>query len=158
MSCRKWQIKMFRWQEGELNPNDEAALFRHLETCVHCRTSAEKFLELDRLFVRSPDPPLPPFLNQRIISSVIEEMRSNSWKSTFYPFVDSFAFFRPALAVLILVLGLGLGVLTGLNLSHSINLSSTASSYDLLALAGTDDGPSASSLDSIWTDTSGGGR
>jgi anti-sigma factor RsiW len=158
MSCRKWQIIIFRWQEGELNPNEEAALLRHLENCVHCRASAEKFLELDRLFVRSPDPAVPPFLNQRIISSVIEEMSSNSWRSTLYRFIDSLAFFRPALAVLILVLGLGLGVLTGLNLSHSINLSSTASSYDLLALAGTEDGPSASSLDSIWTGTSGGGR
>ncbi len=158
MSCRKWQIKIFKLQEGELNPNDEAALLRHLENCVHCRTSAEKFLELDRLFMKCPEPPVPPFLNQRIISSVTEEMRSNSWKSTFYRLIDSFASFRAALAVLILALGIGLGVLTGLNLSHSINLSSTASSYDLLALAGTEDGPSASSLDSIWTDTSGGGR
>ncbi len=145
-------------QEGELNPNDEAALLRHLETCVRCRTSAEKFLELDRLFMKCPEPPVPPFLNQRIISSVTEEMRSNSWKSTFYRLIDSFASFRAALAVLILALGIGLGVLTGLNLSHSIHLSSTASTYDLLALAGTEDGPSASSLDSIWTDTSGGGR
>ncbi len=61
MSCRKWQIKIFRWQEGDLNPKDEAALLRHLETCVHCRTSAEKFLELDRLFLKSPDPPVPSF-------------------------------------------------------------------------------------------------
>jgi anti-sigma factor RsiW len=158
MSCRKWQIQIFKWQEGELNPNDEAALLSHLETCVHCRTSAEKFLELNRLFLKSPDPVVPPFLNERIISSVIEEMRSNSWKSTLYRFIDSFSSFRPALAGMILVLGLGLGVLTGLNLSHSISLNSTASSYDLLALAGTEDGPSASSLDSIWTDTSGGGR
>jgi anti-sigma factor RsiW len=158
MSCRKWQIKIFRWQEGDLNPKDEAALLRHLETCVHCRTSAEKFLELDRLFLKSPEPAVPPFLNERIISSVIEEMRSNSWKSAFYRFIDSFASFRPAIVGTILVLGIGLGVLTGLNLSHSINLSSTTSSYDLLALAGTEDGPSVSSLDSIWTDTSGGGR
>jgi hypothetical protein len=158
MSCRKWQIKIFRWQEGDLNPKDEAALLRHLETCVHCRTSAEKFLELDRLFLKSPEPAVPPFLNERIISSVIEEMRSNSWKSAFYRFIDSFASFRPAIVGTILVLGIGLGVLTGLNLSHSINPSSTTSSYDLLALAGTEDGPSVSSLDSIWTDTSGGGR
>jgi anti-sigma factor RsiW len=158
MSCRKWQIKIFRWQEGDLNPKDEAALLRHLETCVHCRTSAEKFLELDRLFLKSPEPAVPPFLNERIISSVIEEMRSNSWKSAFYGVISSLAPFRPALAVLILALGLGLGVLTGLNLSHSISLTSAAPSYDLLALAGTEDGPSASSLDSIWTDTSGGGR
>jgi hypothetical protein len=158
MSCRKWQIQILRWQEGELNPNYEAALLRHLETCVHCRSVVDGFSALDHLFLKSPDPAVPPFLNERIMSSVIEDMRSNSWKSTFYRFIDSFASFRPALAGMILVLGIGVGVLTGLNLSHSINPSSTAPSYDLLALTGAEDGPTASSLDSIWTYTRGGGR
>ncbi|HTY24555.1 MAG TPA: zf-HC2 domain-containing protein [Desulfomonilaceae bacterium] len=157
MSCLKWQIQILKWHERELDQKDEAALSRHLETCVDCRSTADNFSELDRLLLKSPEPVVPTFLNERIVSRVIEEMRLSPWKNSFHRFMASFAYFRPALAGMILVLGIGLGVLTGLNLSHSINLGSTASSYDLLSLAGPEDDASASSLDAIWTDTSGGG-
>ncbi len=158
MSCRKWQIQILRSQEGELNFKDEAALLSHLETCVHCGSAAEKFARIDHLFLKSPEPSVPPFLNERIVSRVTEEMRLGPWKSNLHRFMASFAYFRPALAGMMLVLGIGLGILTGLNLSHSIIPGSMSPSYDLLALAGTADETHAPSLDSIWTDTRGGGR
>lgn len=158
MGCRKWEIQILRWQDGELDQESEAALLRHLETCAHCRITADRFSEIDRLLLESPDPLVPSFLNERIVSRVIEEMQESSYRGAFHHFVASFAYFRPAAAGIILVLGIGLGVLIGLNLSHSINTSSAGSSYDVLAQAGIEDGGRGSSLDFIWTDTDGGGR
>lgn len=160
MSCRKWEIQIVRWHGGELDQEFEEALLRHLETCSRCRITADTFAKIDRFLLESPDHPVPPFLNEKIVSRVIDEMRQDSLKGTFQHFAAVFAYFRPALAGIILVVGIGLGVLMGLNLSHSINTSSSSSgsSYDVLAFSGIEGGERDSSLDFIWTDTSGGGR
>jgi hypothetical protein len=160
MSCRKWQIQIVRQQEGCLDPESAAALLRHLETCSHCRITADKFAEIDRFLLESPNHPVPPFLNERIISAVVDEMRQDSWKGAFGHFFAFFAYFRPILAGIILAVGIGLGVSMGLNLFHSINTISSASgsSYDVLAFSGIEGGERNSNLDFIWTDTSGGGR
>jgi anti-sigma factor RsiW len=158
MGCREWEVQILRRQEGELDQESEAALLGHLKTCGHCRNTSDRFSEIDRFLIESPEPSVPSFLHQRIVSLVIEEMRQDAEKSTFHHFIAAFAYFRPALAGIILVVGIGLGVLTGLNLSHSRNTSSTGSSYDVLALAGIEGEGSDSSLEAVWTDANGGGR
>jgi anti-sigma factor RsiW len=158
MPCQKWHIQILRWHEGELDHEAEAALLRHLEICAHCRIATEKFSKLDRFLLEAPAPPVPAFLNERIIAQVTDEMRQDSLKGAFQPFAAFFASFRPALVGIILALGIGLGVLMGLNLSFSINTSPASSSYDVLALAGMEGGVGDSSLDFIWTDANGGAR
>ncbi|MBI5571754.1 MAG: zf-HC2 domain-containing protein [Desulfomonile tiedjei] len=158
MSCRKWQIQIYRLHEGELDRESEAALLQHLGTCASCRADAERFSQIDRVLQRVPEPSMPPFLAERIVTRVIEQIREDSAQSTLRRFFGSFAYFRPAVAGTILILGIGLGVLTGLNLSPSINTRSAGSSYDVLTLAGIEGGGSDSSLDFIWTDADGGGR
>jgi predicted anti-sigma-YlaC factor YlaD len=158
MPCQKWHIQILRWHEGELDHEAEAALLKHLEACARCRTVAENFSQLDGFLLQSPEPPVPPFLSEKIVSRVVEEMRQDSLKGAFQPFAALFAHFRPVLLGIILALGIGLGVLMGLNLSHSINTTPAGSSYDVLALAGMEGGAGDSSLDFIWTDANGGGR
>ncbi len=158
MSCRKREIQILRWHQGELDHEAEADLLNHLEICAHCRTLADKFLEIDRFLLESPAPAVPPFLNERIVSRVIDEMRQDSLKSAFRHFVAFFAYFRPALVAIILVAGIGLGVLTGLNLFHSMNTNSMGSPYDVLVSSGIEEGRTDSSFDFIWADTNGGRR
>jgi predicted anti-sigma-YlaC factor YlaD len=158
MSCHEREIQILRWHEGELDRESEAALLRHLGTCAHCRSTADRFSEIDRLLLASPDPLVPSFLNEKIVASVIEEMRLGLWARGFHHFTACFAYFRPAAVAIILILGIGLGVLTGLSLSHSISPSSACASYDVLAQAGIERGGQGSSLAFIWTDTNGVGR
>lgn len=158
MGCRKWEIQILRREEGRLDKESEAAFFKHLKTCARCRDTTDRFAEIDRFLLEQPDPLIPSFLNERIVSRVTEEMREGSYKGAFYHFIASFAYFRPAAAGIILVLGIGVGVLIGLSLSHSIDTSSAGSSYDVLAQAGIEGGGRGASLDFIWTDTVGGGR
>ena len=158
MSCRKWQIQILRWQEEELDRESEAALLQHLETCASCRDAADTFSQIDRILLGMPQPSAPPLFRESIVSRVIEQMREDSAKSTLSRFFGSLAYFRPAVAGIILVLGIGLGVLTGLNVSYSINTRSTSTACDVLTLAGIEGTGSDSSLDFIWTDPSGGGR
>lgn len=154
MNCLKWEIQILRWHEGELDQEAEARLLRHLESCARCRSSANKFSKIDRFLLESPDVPIPSFLNEKIVSRVIEEMQ----KSSFHRFIASFAYFRPAVAGLILVLGIGVGGWTGLNLSHSMNTISTSHSYDVLALAGIAGEEPDTSLGFLWTESNGGER
>lgn len=158
MSCRKWQIQIIKWHEGWLDHESEAALLSHLSTCVHCRSVADKSSEIGRLVVESPDPSVPPFLKEKIVSRVIEEMRQDSLTRVFHHFTAFFTRFRPALAGIILVLGIGLGVFAGSNLFHFINVGSSGSSYDVVTMAGIEAGASSSSLDFVWTETEGGVR
>jgi len=158
MNCRKWEIQILRQQHDELDPESEAALVKHLETCSHCRSTADKFSELDRLLLESREPTVPPFLRERIVSRVVEQMREDSLKSPLRNFISFFAHRRPILAGFILAAGIGIGVLTGLDLSRSMHLGSSAYSYDVLAFSGIEGGERDSYLYFIWTDTNGGGR
>jgi anti-sigma factor RsiW len=158
MSCRKWEVQILRSHEGQLDEKSEATLVRHLETCAHCRNAYERFSEIDRLLLESREPSPPYFLNERIVSRVIEQMHQDAAKSPWHRFIPSFAYVRPALAGIILLVGVGLGVWTGLNLAHSITINSMGSSYDVLASSGIEGGRSDSSFDFIWADTNGGRR
>jgi anti-sigma factor RsiW len=155
MSCRKWEILILRWHEGELDQETESRLLPHLEICAHCRDLAKKFSEIDSLFLTSQEPSLPHFLNAKIVNTVAEQMRRDSANGVVLRFLRSFASFRPAVAGVVLVLGVGLGVLTGWDLSRSITRNATDVSYDLLSLAGLEGEASGSSLEFIWTDNSG---
>ncbi len=158
MSCRKWEIQILRWHGGELDQEAETSLLGHLETCAHCRKMSAKFSEIDRFLLESPEPSVPYLLNERIASRVEERMRQDAERNAFQRFITSFAYVRPALAGIILLIGVGLGVLTGLNLSHSIITGASGSSYDVLTMAGIENGGSDSSLDALWLDAQGGGR
>lgn len=158
MSCRKWKAEIFRWHEGWLDRESEAALLSHLSRCAQCRNVADKSSEIGRLLAESPVPAVPPFLKERIVSRVVEEMRQDSWTRALQRFMALFAYFRPAVAGIVLMVGIGLGVFAGSNLSHFINASSARSSYDVLVQAGIEGGGSDSSLDFIWTDANRGGR
>ena len=83
MSCRKWEVQILRWHEGALDQRAEASLFQHLGICVRCRTLADKFLDIDSLFLKSQEPSLPPFLKERIVSSVSEAMRQDPMRGIF---------------------------------------------------------------------------
>ncbi|MEJ2716545.1 MAG: hypothetical protein P8182_05315 [Deltaproteobacteria bacterium] len=155
MSCRKWEIQILRWHEGALDQRAEARLLQHLGICVHCRTLAEEFSEIDSLFSKSAEPSLPPLLKERIISTVSETMRQETMKGTFSHFFGFLASMRPAVAVAVLVLGIGLGIATGWDLAQSMNRPVAGSSYDLLSLAGLGGEGSGSSLEFIWTDRNG---
>lgn len=153
MRCQKWEVQILRWHEGTLDEEAETFLFQHLESCARCRTLADKFSDLDSLFSKTGDPSLPPFLKERIMSSVSESMRQDSMKGALSRFFSVFASFRPAIAVAVLVLGIGLGVITGWNLARSITGGGIASSHDLVSLAGIGDSGSGSLLEFILTDS-----
>jgi hypothetical protein len=155
MSCRKWEVQILRWHEGTLDHRAAARLFQHLGICIHCRTLADKFLDIDRLFLKSPEPSLPPFLKERIVSSVSEAMLQVPEKGIFSHFFSSLAPFRPAIAGALLVLGIGLGVLTGWDLARSMAKDVVRPSHDLLSLAGIEGEGSGSSLEFMWTDNNG---
>ena len=158
MSCRKWQVRILRMREEKLGQEDEAALARHLEGCARCRGMAEKFSLVDKALLQSPEPPMPPFLKEKIVSHVIGVMREESLGRRFLPSLGFLNYFRPMVPGVVLVFGIVLGIWTGLNLSRSINSNFTGSSYDLLTQAGIGARERGSSLDFIWTDGNGGGR
>jgi len=155
MSCRKWEIQILRWHEGALDEKAEAPLLQHLGSCVRCRTLAGKFSALDSLFVSCQEPSLPPFLREKIISSVTEVMRQDSVRGVFSHHFRFLASFRPAIAGIVLMLGIGLGVVAGWNLAQSVSRIAAVSSYDLLSVAGFGGVESGSSLEFIWTDSDG---
>ena len=61
MRCRKWEAQILRWQEGKLDQGAEKRLLQHLESCVHCRTLADRFSELDDLFSKCRETFVAPF-------------------------------------------------------------------------------------------------
>jgi len=114
---------------------------------------------MDRLFLQSREPPLPPLLNERIVSSVVEEMRQDCLRGPLSRLIGLRALFRHAIAGAALMAGIGLGALAGWHLAQSIAGDLLCPSYDLLLLAGVEGRESGSSLDFIWTDNNvGGGR
>jgi hypothetical protein len=156
MSCRKWEVQILRWQEGVLDRSAEARLLQHLESCIHCRSLAGSFSEIDGLFLKSQDPSLPPFLKERIVSTVSEAMRQDSMRGNFSYVFSFLASARLAVVGAVLVLGIGLGVFTGWDLARSLTRNVAGSSHDLVSLAGLGDEGSGSSLEFIWTDHNGG--
>ncbi len=155
MSCRKWEIQILRWHEGLLDKVAEARLLRHLARCVHCRRLADKFSVVDGLLVDSQATPLPPFLKEKIVSSVTETMRQDSMSTIFSgPYVFA-ASFRSVLVGAVFLLGIGLGIATGWDLAKSVTNDCSGTPYDLLSLAGIEGNGSGSSLEFIWTDTNG---
>jgi hypothetical protein len=155
MSCRQWEVQILKWHEGALDKGAEARLLRHLENCVRCGTLADQFSEVDSLFSSSAEPSLPPFLKERIVSTVSEAMRQDSTRGTFSRFFSFFPSFRPAIAGAALMLGIGLGFVTGWDLARSMIGNSAGSSHDLISLAVLGDEGSDSSLEFIWTDGNG---
>jgi hypothetical protein len=152
MSCRKWHVQILRWHEGALAEEAEALLLQHLGICVHCRTLAEKYEEIDGLFLNSEEPSLPPFLKEKIVNSVSEAMRQDSMSGILSNFFRFLASFRPAVTGAVFVLGIGLGAVTGWTLAQSVFEGATVPSHDLLSLAGFGDSGSGSFLEFIWTD------
>lgn len=155
MRCRKWEVRILRWHEGALDARAEALLLQHLESCAHCRTLADKFSAMDSMFENSQAPVLPPFLRERIVSSVYDAMRQDSTRGIFSRFLISLVSLRPAVAMTLLVLGIGLGMVTGWNLAQAVSRGAPVSSYDLLSVAGFGGAGGGSSLDFIWTDSNG---
>jgi hypothetical protein len=156
MSCRKWQVQILRWHEGALDEEAEALLLQHLGSCVHCRTLADKYTQIDGLFLNSEEPSLPPLLKEKIVNSVSEAMKQDSTRSIFSNFFRFLASFRPAVAGAVFVLGIGLGAVTGWTLAQSVFEGATVHSHDLLSLAGFGDSSDGSFLEFIWTDHNGG--
>ncbi len=154
MSCRKWEAQILRWQEGGLDQGAEGRLQQHLESCVRCRTLADKFSELDGLFSKCREPSLPPFLTEKIVSALSEEIRADSMRGIFSRFFGFFDSFRPAVVGAVLVLGIVLGAMTGWNLAQSVSREATVSSHDLLSLAGFGASETGTPLEFIWTDSS----
>lgn len=152
MSCRKWELQILRWQEGELDKGIEERVLQHLESCVRCRTLAKQFSEVDSLVSNCGEPALPPFLREKVVSTVSEVIRQDPMRGTFSRFFSFLDFCKPAVAGAILVLGIGLGVVTGWNLAQSMTRNGTGSSYDLLSLAGLGGEENGSSLEFIWSD------
>lgn len=153
MSCRKWEIQILRRAQGELAPEADAGLSKHLENCKQCRVLAAKFSDLDALFPKCSRPTLPPLLPDKIIATVSEAMREDSTKGPVWTFFNFFASLRPAIAGACLALGIVIGVVSGSNLAKSVSRTPTASQHDLLSLAGLGGSEMASSLEFIWTDT-----
>ncbi len=155
MSCRKWQIQILRLHEGALDEEAQALLLQHLGICIHCRTLADKYTEIDGLFLNSEEPSLPPFLKEKIVNSVSDEMHQDSMSGIFSRFYRFLVSFRPAVAGAVFVLGIGLGAVTGWTLAQTVFDRATVPSHDLLSLAGFGDSSSGSFLEFIWTDNNG---
>lgn len=153
MSCLRWEVQILRWQKGELDRQAEALLLKHLENCINCRSLAEKFSDVDKLLMQSTESSLPPFLKERIVSAIAEEMRQDSTRGAVSHFFDFLVSLRPAVAGAVLVLGVLLGVATGWSLAKSVLRDTNASSYDLLSLAQFGGAESGSSLEFLWTDS-----
>ena len=75
-------------------------------------------------------------------------------RGIFSQFFGFFHSFRPAVVGAVLVLGIVLGAMTGWNLAQSVAKETTASSHDLLSLAGFGASGTDTSLEFIWTDSS----
>lgn len=153
MSCRKWEIQILRRSEGGFDQNGEANLMHHLERCESCRTISAKFSEVDDLFSQCRDPSLPPFLKEKIVSTVSEAIREDSTRRAFSGLFSYLSALRPGIAAVLLVLGIGLGLSTGWSLAQSMSGPATVSSHDLLSLAGFEGSETGLSLEFIWTDS-----
>lgn len=152
MSCRKWEIQILRRAEGDWDEDAKARLSQHLRKCDHCRILAAKFSEIDDLFAACPEPPLPPFLTDKIVAAVSEAIRQEPTGGRFSRFFSFFASPRPRVVKALLVLGIVIGIAFGWNLAKSMPEMTAPLSNDLLSLAGLGGSGAASSLEFIWTD------
>lgn len=152
MSCRKWEVRISRWHEGDLGPKDEAALLRHLSACPRCRAADEQFRQVGRLLESSPAPPVPVFLNEKIVLRVREEMdrRSEGIISALLRF--RFRFVRQALILGLSTAGIFLGVVVGSGLIHTFQPPQGARQFDLIAAILPDGAGADSTFEFIWTD------
>lgn len=152
MNCRKCEIHILRKSLGELDQKAEARLLLHLETCKRCQAISEKFSEIDGLFSKCPETPLPPFLKERMFGVVSEAMREDSTRSWLGRFFSLFAPCKPAIAGLVLMIGIGIGIATGWNLAHSIFREASSPSHDLLSLADFTSPGTGVRMDFIWSE------
>ena len=158
MPCRKWQVQISKWHEGELNDEGVNALLRHLESCRYCRSQEIRLREVRVLLKESHELPVPEFLTQRITASVSERMQQGS--SLGITGLLGFLSYRHRVAVTtgILVIGLCVGGLAGQILSGYATAVSETPSYDLLALGGISAESQSTLLSPIWRDKTEGVR
>ena len=135
MGCRKWQIMISRRHRGEISAREEQALLRHLKVCDECRDLERQFREVERFLAESVEPAFPPFLHQRIVARVSEEMRRDAEPGFFGRLLWPLGALRPLLAAGLMLTGIFLGIWTGTNLAGSLGSVSRTPSHDLVSLA-----------------------
>ena len=152
MRCRKWEVRISRWHAGDLEQKDEAALLRHLNACPRCRGVEEQFREVERFLESSPQLAVPPFLNEKIVLRVREEMdqRTEGVVSAFLRF--RFRFVRNALILGLSTAGVLLGVVVGSSLIQSFQPPEGAGHFDLIATVLPNGADADSTFEFIWTD------
>ena len=152
MRCRKWEVWISRWHTGDLGPEDEAALLKHLAACPRCRAVEEQFRAVERLFVRSPAPPVPPFLNEKIVLRVREEMRQRTEGFFTRLLLFRFHFVRHALILGLSTAGVLLGVVVGSSLTQSFRTPAGARPFDVVSCVLPSESAAGSTFEFIWTD------
>ena len=158
MSCRKWQVQISKWHEGELNEQGEAALLRHLETCRYCRSVEAKLRAVTGLLKQSRELPVPDFLARRITASVSEKMRQHSGIGI-TGLIDLLLYrYRAAFTSGILVIALCIGGLAGYELNGYATVIPETPSYDLLTMGGISAESQSTTLSLIWHDNGEGVR
>lgn len=152
MSCRKWEIKISRWHEGNLGKRDEESVLRHLRECPQCREMEARFRDVERMLSNCPEVPVPRFLHEKIVLHVSEYMRQRSDDSIFTLALIRYRFLRHALVLGLSTLGVLLGVAAGSSLTHSLQPPNVAAPYDLISAALPNGTGPDSTFDFIWKD------
>ncbi len=67
-SCRELRRSLERQVLGELAPQEQDALDRHMESCRSCRQIHQSWLDFGELLRSAPLPPMPPLQERRALS------------------------------------------------------------------------------------------
>lgn len=154
MSCEDRQIQISRFLRGDLSDPEIEPLLKHLEKCEECRIAEREFKSVERFLSGSGDPVVPPFLNQRIVARITEEMAADANAGILSGLFRPFLALKPMRAAGVMAAALFLGVLTGANLLSSFNDVRRHPQSDVIALAF---GPNLefASLEAVYLDDQG---
>jgi anti-sigma factor RsiW len=157
MRCRKWAIEISKWHEGELAPDGEARLLRHLETCPHCRALEARLRTVRGVLKESPELPVPEFLSGKITASVTERMRERS-ESKGFRILGFLSYHTRLVPTAVLIAGLCIGGLAGLEIARFMEVRPYARSCDLLTFGGIGAQGESHDFSFIWQVEGKGGR
>jgi len=78
MDCEKAVLEIQAWIDGELEPDGEAGLKKHLEQCSACRSLADHMKAVRENVRRIPRPVPSPALDRRVIASFLSSHPSKN--------------------------------------------------------------------------------
>ncbi|MBI5251990.1 MAG: zf-HC2 domain-containing protein [Desulfomonile tiedjei] len=155
MNCKDRQIQISQFHRGELSDPEVESLLEHLEKCDECRMADREFKHVEHFLRSSADPPVPPFLNQRIIARVTEEMRKDRNAGILARLFAPLRVLKPLHAAGVIMVALCLGMLTGSNLLYSFNGIHLPQQDDVVSLVFGNNSSDPASFDFLYKDDQG---